>query len=197
MQIIALAIDQSQFAKKSELNEFRSTLNITVDQRAEIAVSRELGRIHEAVYDEVEKLRTLIYQEKDDLKKQIEDKATEVQGEFAEENSKLKDEMNSEHSKLKTQLENLRTELGDEISTLKKDLEAVKKASDSKEESIEQLKRELKQIDVNKDEAMFVFEVDDFKYLLNSDGDTQSNKRVSEFFQCRGMLWVAIYWFNE
>lgn len=170
------------------MDQFRSTLNLTIDQRAEIAVSHAMSGIHNTIYEEVGKLRNIIYEEKDALSKQIEDKATEVRNEFKEENSKLKDKMNSEHSNFKTQLKNIREELGQEISTLKQDLEAIKKASDSMKGSIEELKNELSGIDVNKEQAFFEFKINDYKKFISdySEDENASNLRVSEFFQVRG-----------
>lgn len=119
-------IDQSQFAKMIDLNELRSTLNLTVDQRAEMVVSRELVTVKETVNEESKKLMSLINQEKNGLNKRIEDKATELQDKFGEENSKLQDEMRSENSKLNSHLENMGTELVRVKGTIDEETEKLK-----------------------------------------------------------------------
>lgn len=161
-------------------------LNFTVDQRAEIAISKERGRIGELVHDATGKLRDLIYQEKSELSKQIEAKVVEIKDEIASEKSKLKEEMNSEHSKLKTELESIKKELNEKVAKLGKDLEDIQWTSEVVDQSIDELRKQVKQVDVNKEETEFVFEIKEAKAFLNA--DSLSETKLSEFFQCRGML---------
>lgn len=123
-------------------------------------------------------------QEKEDLRGELEEKAAEVRREFA-----------SENSKLKRQLESTQKEL--DVSELKTQLEAIKNASDSTKESVEELRRELKQIDVNKAEAEFVFKISDTKAFFNLDAPnvkSQANLSSAEVgFGCaRPIHWIII-----
>ena len=136
------------------------------------------------VRDATGKLRDLIYQERDVLSKQIGAKTVEIQNEIADENSKLKEQIDSEHSKLKTELESFKKELNKKVSTLEQDLEAIQKSGDL-DQSIDELRQKLKQVDVNKAEAEFLFEIKGADEFLHA--DSLSATKLSEFFQCRGM----------
>ena len=143
------------------------------------------------MYNETANLRELIYQEKAGLSKQIEEEAGKVRSDIAGEQLKLTEDMQSEYSKLKTELESTQKQLSEELAVLKKNLEAIQNARDSKDDKIEELKEKLKQIDVNKNEAKFVFEINDVKEFLKD--DKSPSRRISDFFQCRGRLRIETH----
>lgn len=145
-----------------------------------------MDKIRQTVYNETDKLRDLIYREKNGLSKQIEEKAAEVREEIASENAKLREEMNLEHSKLKTKLEAIEKKLDEEVSVLKSDLDAIQKTNDRRDESIAELGRKLYQVDINKEQTKFYFKISDFEDLIDVTG-AKVTRRISEFFQCRGM----------
>lgn len=164
-----------------------SNLNRTVDERTRQVIEAQEAHLNDTRDNELAWMKNVVVAYRNESNSEVKRILSEFVGRFEKEKSEASREFREQLSQVKQLIGQEKAKLAQRIEDLHNEIEKAQEELDSKDEEFESLQQSIRNADVNKDEVTFVFEVDNIAEFLK---DSKSyERRFSEYFQCRGILW--------
>ena len=179
--------DTSHILSLAELDQMRHhDLNLTVDERTPQIIEELRHHLNKTRDKELDWMQEVVRAYRKESNDAIKNTLSGFGDRFENEKSEVSREFNEQISQIQQLIDQEGAKLVQEIEDLQNGIKKAKEEFDSNDEELKSLQRSIRNADVNKDEVTFVFEVDNIAEFLK---DETNERRLSEYFQCRGILW--------